>query len=560
MFTAKQFKKTEAIEALENLKDKKFKREMTLQISLDKIDLLVPSQVFEKKINFKIRESANQFECPIVVQNRHSSLYELEPHSIKFDSPVILKFKNVDCENKNICLLKQENDENLRILNKWSIFYPSKKKNREVEFELTSFSFVFLGEIDIKIKVNILPKILAEELNLLDQYQYIQPGLSFQTQCKCSNESRILNQYYGQFKLTNDSIDKYLKYCENCKTTESFKSMFLFQAEAKIDFKLEKENKSVKFDEAIENSLIVFGSQRSATFDFINLNVYKNLLKFNNTFVVVERRNNLREEQFPEVPIQLNNRFIYKSFEPNANYVIKQTLRRFEFPFGTEQLSHVFEYKPRSITLGEQLNLNFEVQESENVEFSILLDESQKEINLNQVILYKQEIQEIDKLLNYWTGYLPCKSNSNLIKFLGLPSDEGHQLYLSILNTLGTNEISIPGLKYLINCDFKQCEKNKELMIINKGIFTTDIKPFVDIENGSLTCIKCKNIIINRKCIKAFIICAMEGIIKFRIYENQDDQTIYRDLEKKFKVRKNEWIHFTNPNSQLTFLNFSRTF
>lgn len=559
---AKQFKKTEAIEALENFKNKKIKSEMTLQISIDKIDLLVPSQVFEKKINFKISESANQFECPFVVKNRLSSLYELEPHSIKFDSPVILKFKNIDYENKNICLLKQENDENLRILNKWSIYYPSKKNNREVEFELTSFSFVFLGEIDIKIKVNVLPQILTEELHLLDQYQYIQPGLSFQTQCRCSNESRILNQYYGEFKLIKDSIDKFLKYCEICKTIESFKSIFLFQAEAKIEFKLKRENKSVKFDEAIENNLIVFGSQKSTEFDFINIYVYKNLLKFNNTYVVVKIRNNLREEQFPEATIKTNDRFIYKSFEPNASYVIKQTLSRSEFPFGTEQLSHVFEYKPRSITLGEKINLNFKIQESENEEFLILLDELQNDINLNQRrmykkrILYKQEICEVDKLLNYWTGHLPIKSNDNSIKFLGLPySDKNHQLYLS---TLDTYEIFIPGLKYLINCDFTQCNKNRELMIINRDVFTTEIKPFVDIANGSLKCLDCNNTIDNSECIKAFILYAVEGTIIFRIYENQDNQTVYRDFEKKVEVKKNEWIHFTNPNRQLTFLNFRK--
>ena len=542
---------------MQNIIDKKSKNKKTLAdntpklFHFDTIDLIVPSSVNDKIIGFNISKCDFDSEYPFIVNSKVSPLYELQPHSIKFTSPVTLKFKNVDFENRNICLFKQEHDENFRLLNKWNIYYPTKKVNGEVEFELVSFSFAFLGEIDIKIRVNTQFQFSNEELNNASE-EYIHPGLNYQIQCRCSDKSRILNQNYGEFKLNKNPLLENLKVCQACRTIESIKSMILFQAEAKIDFKLElnmhqeaKIKKEVTFEESSENNLIVFGNEKfTEKFEFINFKVYKNLLKYNNTVAVLQKRINLSEQLFPEAPIKINNRFIYKSFEPNVNYVIKQASINNQFPYGTEQLSHVYEFfESHSLELNERINLKFKIEE-----FPVIFDDPEPPIK----IVYKQENDEIDRILNYWTGHLPFESDkpsNSLIEFKGLPLNNKHHLYLSTLSTL--DQISSPGLKYLVNCDFKQCDGSKSLMIINQGICGGEIRPFVHIANGSLKCPKCEKIIDNRENIKAFIICEARGIIKFRIYENHDNQTVHRDFKKEFEIKEKKWIHFTNPNRQL---------
>ena len=98
------------------------------EIETSQIDLIVPPNAVKKEQLFIIKlasESLKKFEFI----DSLSPIYELIPHSIQFNVPIRLKFKNIKNSNENICLYKLNNDKIDKFLKSDHFFF---RKNLKI--------------------------------------------------------------------------------------------------------------------------------------------------------------------------------------------------------------------------------------------------------------------------------------------------------------------------------------------------------------------------------------------------------------------------------------------
>jgi hypothetical protein len=236
------------------------------------LEVIIKKGAVSKLTNFSIKKLDFSKIDPPQNFDVLSPFFELEPHSVLFNEPVFLQAKLEDAPD-GLCLYKQENDENEKILNKWSIHFPKKIDGNKYQFELKSFCFAFFGKLDIGIDVNCneIPNI--DFNNKFKVHQYVYPGLNYRIKCEnneCSGKSEliIINRGYGNFQPNNDiDTNDYtnLLKCPNCDTIitnlKSIKNIILFQARGEIDFKVNNKGESLRTSNyhVNGNQMIIYG-------------------------------------------------------------------------------------------------------------------------------------------------------------------------------------------------------------------------------------------------------------------------------------------------------------
>jgi hypothetical protein len=113
----------------------------------------VEPETVKMPTKFSIKESKIEMNIPFKCE-KQTPFLELEPHSVDFEVPVILEMKVKDVP-QNVCLYKQDNNQNDKVLNKWLVKFPEKsEKNNNLLFKLNSFSFGFIGQMNMGIDAN----------------------------------------------------------------------------------------------------------------------------------------------------------------------------------------------------------------------------------------------------------------------------------------------------------------------------------------------------------------------------------------------------------------------
>ena len=259
-----------------------------LQLESSPVEIIIPPNAVLEKIptQFSIKECSQNFNLPIKGE-KLSPVFELEPHATYFNQPVKVVF-NLDNKTENLCLYKQGNEEDDKILNKWSIHFPEEREKNKFEFELKSFSFGFLGKMNAGIDVN-SKGISNDKFNeKFKNYQFIYPGLNYRVKCEdfmCVGNTEVVisKRGFGTFQPNNEVDLGQLK-CPICNKIltkmTSIEAVILFQSRGLIQYKLNKKGETlqtVPFD-MIGNNLTIFGDNKEAkSYTTLKVTVEKNL-------------------------------------------------------------------------------------------------------------------------------------------------------------------------------------------------------------------------------------------------------------------------------------------
>ena len=196
----------------------------------------------------------------------------------------------------------------------WKVVWPSKHENGVVEFELESFSFMFLGSVEF-------PSIEGNEnTHVQNGHTYVDPGLNYRIICEDKNcvgnqKLMIVKRGYGKVNIEEDFLyncNTELLKCCFCKSlvneSTSIKSMILFQAEVKIDFKLDSDyhlgaKSTSKNFVAAGKIYILFGDEhRRQKFESIVMNIWKSEKTHYNTVagLTLDMFETIRNKEPPE--------------------------------------------------------------------------------------------------------------------------------------------------------------------------------------------------------------------------------------------------------------------
>ena len=200
----------------------------------ESLDLVIQPESVKVETSFTIKERTD-YKFSITNLDKLSPIYEILPHNISFDKPVIIRFKNISCKDaSSIYLIKHQIDNDSFDIS--SICTPIKKlkqKNEEftLEFELDSFSLLYLGNFHQPFKYT-----TSDEGIFQDGVDIIRPGLNYGLGCflnQCDHGLRIINKNFGNFDQLFDYV-----YCTSCPQKLEIKMIF-FKTVASISFKKE---------------------------------------------------------------------------------------------------------------------------------------------------------------------------------------------------------------------------------------------------------------------------------------------------------------------------------
>ena len=244
-----------------------------IELESSPLKLIVEPETIETPTKFSIKECKIKFNSPFETK-KQTPVFELEPHSINFKIPVLLEIKLINAP-VNVCLYKQDNNENDKLLNKWLVKFPEKNENNNLLFKLNSFSFGFIGQMNMGIDANCNEIPCVEFNQKFKSYQFIYPGLNYRIICEniaCvgNKELIIIKRGFGEFH-PNIDIDenqrlKTIK-CPCCDLivtkSESIKMIILFQSKGSIKFKINKkgEKQQISDFDVNGNSMVIFGDE-----------------------------------------------------------------------------------------------------------------------------------------------------------------------------------------------------------------------------------------------------------------------------------------------------------
>ena len=244
----------------------KFKLEQIITVLGGKIesvllDLTVPPHSVNSDVCFSIELSEEHFRSPNKWKypygvHKLTPIFELQPHFTKEAGPtikeILISFKGVESEFKNIYLFKQENSEDDKTSNIWTCFSPSNfedyEKTRNFEFKFDRLSFVFLGNLSTVFDVccKYIPN--NEFRAKFKNHQYIRPGLNYcvvcnNQQCSIYNKLSILNRNFGLFERDpiKEGFDS--SKCHTCAIEHRIIRVVIFQATFSFDITLKDGSK-----------------------------------------------------------------------------------------------------------------------------------------------------------------------------------------------------------------------------------------------------------------------------------------------------------------------------
>jgi hypothetical protein len=240
------------------------------------INISIAVNTVETKTIFKILHNPVGLKYPLDV-NKISPVFELMPHSVKFNKHVTLEFNYFE---EDSCLFILENNNESKNLNEWTICYPNRFLSDSIQFDVINFSYMFLGKMNNGLDIKYIQQIENDLFKKkFHSYQYIKPGLNYRIVCEnnyCNNREKfiIINRGYGKFK-PNDDIDEKQIICPVCLNNldeyESIRLIILFQSKGTIDYREQQSRmKQTSFDVA-SNTLKLYGDDTS-------LEKYKNII------------------------------------------------------------------------------------------------------------------------------------------------------------------------------------------------------------------------------------------------------------------------------------------
>jgi hypothetical protein len=207
-----------------------------------------------------------------------------------------------------VALFIQKDDPQDRELKKWLMIDPDSVEGGKANFKVKSFSFCFLGGVDI-----------GRELPPSFDYCYdpfpaeyrafktIRPGLNYRVCCESNlcnphkDDFVIINRGFGDSRPNEDIGEERLS-CPKCRAVvsefDSLKQLILFQAKGTIKYKKGRNPAQEKTFEAFDSRLVLFGDSKiEETYSTFIINVEKQLsnlnLKPSAAFLGVDHHGNL---------------------------------------------------------------------------------------------------------------------------------------------------------------------------------------------------------------------------------------------------------------------------
>ena len=244
------------------------------------IDLIIQPNSVKEATMFWIKKYNGLFNYPLKTEN------DLKLNALEigcdskletFEIPVILRYKNIDVKHSNICLFKQQINNDEINKQKWTLHFPTKRENETVEFELKSFSIVFLSVSRFLKHIE-----CSREYQLnLEEYQKIKPGLNFRIKCiapECKELLIITQMGYGNFEYSevpSDNTRQFSDYCSRCLkrfNIENICSMIFFKSKFNIRFHTTgSSNLEIK---TFENNLFfIWNTRLTETYSYLAIQV-----------------------------------------------------------------------------------------------------------------------------------------------------------------------------------------------------------------------------------------------------------------------------------------------
>lgn len=136
---------------------------------------------------------------------------------------------------------------------------------------LDSFSFGFIGRMNIDIDIQCSEMGRDKFETTFEQYQYIQKGLNYRvlcekTMCPKKNEIIIVNRGFG---VHRPHEEVYFIHCPNCQKGieefESIKNIILFRCKGRIEYRLAERGsvpQNKPFDVENNNQILFFGDEK----------------------------------------------------------------------------------------------------------------------------------------------------------------------------------------------------------------------------------------------------------------------------------------------------------
>lgn len=264
----------------------------------------------QDEAQFTVKQSSFDSACPDVIKaspvlefqasNAVNASEPLDSASIT-ETNVTLTFKHI--QDEDVCLFSQENLEDSRKLNEWTVHYPTQTVDETVQFGLKNAlkensSKMFLGKMNDGFDLKHIQQLDSNSVKTkLPSYKYIKPGLNYRVVCEnkqCNAKQVVINQGYGSFKPCDD-IEKQKLKCPKCShhldANKSIRLIILFRAKGSIQFNDDQDQtKQSDFNLDNNSTLKVYDGETS-------LDKYQNL-------VIDANENYLQQEGVDEVKVR----------------------------------------------------------------------------------------------------------------------------------------------------------------------------------------------------------------------------------------------------------------
>ena len=528
------------------------------QIKLLTMELIVPPHAVKENKKFIIKKINLDLKFGLSII-KFSPIFELQPHSLEFEVPVILRFKIKDKNlmGENLCLYKQAFEKNDEILNQWTIFLPNKHENNFVEFKMTNLSFAFLSKLDVGVDVK-CDEILYKNFNEKFQpYNFIFPGLNYRIVCenkRCHSKKELLiirQEGEKTFCPNNDvasNEDTKQLICPICNKPiefiKSIKSIMLFQAEGSIDFRLDTERfagaKQQKKPFKVHGcNILIFGDETATSkYESMTINVNKIFNKNQVGAVSLDTARNIRYyKDFSKGYVADKiDPSLYEAVNCATNFDVSQNLDC--VLLNTEKISNILKIIPDNSNIIVSLKfLSMPVQH--NVPEVLLSLDSISRNDRESFVLYRQTDDEDDRILNKWTIHFPKKIENNLVEFNMKPKTTATVFFGKFMGIYPKEKKIFPGLSYIITCEDLNCRGFNELMIIYQGFakFRINEDVFLNDVTNRLKCLFCGKLINEITSIKAVLLFDSKVSIDYKLNAHGT-----KHKNKSFRVRGNNYI------------------
>ena len=181
-----------------------------------------------------------------------SNMVEVLPHDKKFNEPISITFpqiRKIDRPGSLYGLFIQKTETQAHDLDEWKILFDYDHDTPHPSFNLKSFSFMFLGDLQSTVPVTLKDDPLLKDT---PQHQWIYPGLSLSARCPdttCEGHSGIVvNLGFGKDIRLNEKLDEEEIICPICNSVleyEQIEKIMVFNAQGEMKYKLNGKGKKI---------------------------------------------------------------------------------------------------------------------------------------------------------------------------------------------------------------------------------------------------------------------------------------------------------------------------